>query len=1196
VSIIIPVFNKIEFTRVCLHAVRSTTPSDLYEIIIVDNASTDGTQAFLKDEASDARVIRNQVNQGFAKACNQGARAARADLLLFLNNDTEPRLGWLEPLLRIMDTDKGVVAAGSKLLYPDGTIQHAGVLIVEDHPSSDLLVAVNAHQGRPSDFPLANYPLTVQALTAACLIVRKAAFDQAGGFDEEFWNGYEDVDLCFKLRRVGGHLVYEPSSVLVHHESQSGPERFRQARRNIELLHARWLDEVRPDLIISRNGSSEETGVVLSPYLRREEATARKTGAPSTSVSIVILTWNQLSFTKECLASIERHTPEPHEIILVDNGSSDGTVAWLREIVGTRENYSLVENSENLGFSKGCNQGIKAANGSYILLLNNDTIVTPGWLSGLLECLHSSPDVGIVGPMTNSISGIQMAPVVGYADITGLDGYAREFRDTYRGRRIPLRRIVGFCMLFRRELVDRIGFLDERFGSGNFEDDDYCLRAALEGYRNLVAGDVFIHHHGSATFRGNGIDFSCAMTGNHGRFNEKWGGPFTDEAQAKKILTLKTLEKAELAFHKGEPDLGVETILQEGIKLVPEEERFYLFLAEKLIEEKRFQDALGVLGETPRMREKERVALLMAHALEGLGDMAAARARLDSITVPAYLQARSLLLLGKIAEREGDSGTAETLYRKTLEDDPGCGAAFTSLGHLASAGGLSEKAFLLLERGFLLCPTSPDCAQRFHDAVHQPEYLERGIDAFREAGRLFPDNRRITFLLIDLLIRKGATEDALEAIQQAVVQFGLPQGLIEASLPLRDSVGPVEPSDEEAPASVSVCMIAKNEEANLPRCLSSLLPIADEIIVVDTGSDDRTREVARLFGAKVFDFPWNGDFSAARNESLNHASCRWIFVMDADEVLSPLDHRRLKDLLWEQSTAPSAFAVVTRNYMLQVNREKWQPNDGGYPLEEAAGGWVPSTKVRIFPNRMGITFENPIHEIVEPSLDRTGIRVIDCDIPVHHYGFLDEDRIREKKLAYYELGIRKLEEKGEELKAIYELAVQAGELERHEEAAELWKRALAVNPEMDVAWFNLGYNLLMLSRFEESRQASRKALQLKPGYREVITNLAMCELCIGTADSALALLEASLAEHPDDPNTLLMTGVSQVCAGRGHDALEYFAALRRQRIDFTGFVNECADKLVTAGRINSARTLLNLMLEEGYRNQRSEQLLREMAA
>ena len=1198
VSIVIPVYNKLEFTRTCLQALQANTPADLYETIIVDNASSDGTEEFLNQTATAVRTIRNQANQGFARACNQGAAAAHAGLVLFLNNDTEPQPGWLEHLLQILDDDSAVSAVGSKLLYPDGTIQHAGILIVEDHPSSDPLVAINAHQGRPSDFPLANHPLTIQALTAACLLVRKTALLETGGFDEEYWNGYEDVDLCFKLREKGGRLVYQPESVIVHHESQSGPERFRMARQNIERLHAKWLGKVHPDLIIELDGAAKETGYVLSPYPSgtNKTVTVEKHAEVPVSISIIILTWNQLPLTKECLASIEHHTLEPHEVILVDNGSTDGTIPWLRELVSSKDNYALIENSENLGFSKGCNQGIAAAQGTHILLLNNDTVVTPGWLSGLLECLHSAPDVGIVGPMTNSISGIQMVPDICYADTTALDGYAVNFRNKYRGRRIPLRRIVGFCMIFKRELVQRVGLLDECFGSGNFEDDDYCLRAALEGYRNLVAGDVFIHHHGSASFKGNGVDFTKVMTGNKGLFSRKWSGPFPDEYQAKQILTLKTLEKADDFFHRGEVDKAIETILQEGIKLIPTEERFYYFLAEKLIDEQRYQDALGVLSELPPGADKERVLLLKAHAHQGLGDNSTADDLFLEVLNSGECTAAVQNLRGILAYNAENRREAAEYFSKSIEQDPGFADSFTSLGVMAWSDGRYDEALNLLERGFLLSPASRDCVERYHAAVQQPEHLERGIIAFRENRRLFPQNRRIAFLLTDLLLKSGETHGALKVIQEAIVEFGLPEGLLEAALPIRESVGPLNPVDPGAPASLSVCMIAKNEEANLPRCLASLLPIADELIVVDTGSNDRTREVARIFGAKVFDFPWNGDFSAARNESLVHASCRWLIVMDADEVLSSLDHARLKGLLAEKATKPNAIAIVSRNYMLQVNREKWQPNDGRYPFEEAAGGWVPSTKVRIFPNGKGIVFENPIHEIVEPSLERNGIPVTDCEIPVHHYGFLNEERTQEKKLAYYELGVKKLAEKENDVKALYELAVQAGELARHSEAVELWEKTLSLNPDLDVAWFNLGYNLLMLSRFEDSRKASRKALKLKPDYREVITNLAMCELCLGSSEDALALLKESLTRHPDDPNTLLLTGISLVCSGNSAEGKSYFKTVRERQISFAGFLNECAEKLLIAGKTGSARDLLKLMQDEGYHNYRSDEILRELAA
>jgi len=203
VSIIIPLFNKLEYTQKCLAAMKKNTPEGLYELIIINNGSADGTAAFLQTLAG-TRIITNNENAGFAKACNQGAQTATSPYLLFLNNDTEPRKGWLEPLLTILDNDQTAVAAGSKLLFPDDTIQHAGVLIIEDRKLPDPLVARHIYYQQPSDLPEANQLRIYQALTAACILIRKDAYEEAGGFDEGYWNGYEDIDLCFKLQENGG--------------------------------------------------------------------------------------------------------------------------------------------------------------------------------------------------------------------------------------------------------------------------------------------------------------------------------------------------------------------------------------------------------------------------------------------------------------------------------------------------------------------------------------------------------------------------------------------------------------------------------------------------------------------------------------------------------------------------------------------------------------------------------------------------------------------------------------------------------------------------------------------------------------------------------------------------------------------------------------------------------------------------------
>jgi hypothetical protein len=166
-------------------------------------------------------------------------------------------------------------------------------------------------------------------------------------------------------------------------------------------------------------------------------------------------------------------------------------------------------------------QGMRAARGTQILLLNNDTMVTTGWLRRLLDTLHCDPQIGLVGPVSNRVSGPQQIPV-DYDDLAGLDGFAWEWGRQHAGQVVELDRLVGFCLLIRREVVDRIGLLDERFGLGNFEDDDYCRRAREAGFRTVVAVDSFVHHFGGRTFVGSGVDFASLMAANERQFHEKW--------------------------------------------------------------------------------------------------------------------------------------------------------------------------------------------------------------------------------------------------------------------------------------------------------------------------------------------------------------------------------------------------------------------------------------------------------------------------------------------------------------------------------------------------------------------------------------------------------------------------------------------------------------------------------------------------
>lgn len=238
--------------------------------------------------------------------------------------------------------------------------------------------------------------------------------------------------------------------------------------------------------------------------------------------SVVILTHNQLDYTRQCLDSIRRYTDEPYELIVVDNGSTDGTVDYL----ASQPDVKLIANASNRGFPAGANQGMHAASGQQILLLNNDCVVTTGWLRRLLESLARDPRIALVGPCSNHVSGAQQIPV-NYDTLAGLEDFAWDWAQAHDGQLEETCRLVGFCFLLRRELLDQIGFLDERFGIGCFEDDDYCLRAIQKGRRAVIARAAFVHHYGSRTFLGSGVDFTGVLRDNHERFRVKWASAAT---------------------------------------------------------------------------------------------------------------------------------------------------------------------------------------------------------------------------------------------------------------------------------------------------------------------------------------------------------------------------------------------------------------------------------------------------------------------------------------------------------------------------------------------------------------------------------------------------------------------------------------------------------------------------------------------
>lgn len=238
----------------------------------------------------------------------------------------------------------------------------------------------------------------------------------------------------------------------------------------------------------------------------------------SAVTSIIIPTYNGLHLLAPCVAAIRQYTETPYEIIVVDNGSEDDTASFC-----LKERLILAALPRNEGFPIAVNRGLSVASGDQLLILNNDVTVSPRWLSNLLLALHSAPDVGLVGPVTNYASGRQQV-VIDWAEGEGFAQSAERHNHSDPGKWLEVQRLIGMCLLLKREVLNRVGFLDERFSPGHYEDDDYCYRARQLGYRLLICGDTLVYHEGSSSFKAQHPEgWNGLLERNRMRFIEKWG-------------------------------------------------------------------------------------------------------------------------------------------------------------------------------------------------------------------------------------------------------------------------------------------------------------------------------------------------------------------------------------------------------------------------------------------------------------------------------------------------------------------------------------------------------------------------------------------------------------------------------------------------------------------------------------------------
>jgi tetratricopeptide (TPR) repeat protein len=281
---------------------------------------------------------------------------------------------------------------------------------------------------------------------------------------------------------------------------------------------------------------------------------------------------------------------------------------------------------------------------------------------------------------------------------------------------------------------------------------------------------------------------------------------------------------------------------------------------------------------------------------------------------------------------------------------------------------------------------------------------------------------------------------------------------------------------------VALSMIVRNEAATLRRCLDSVRGVVQEMVIADTGSADDTAALARSYGARVVDAPWDNDFAAARNRALEAVQSDWVLSLDADEVLDPAAGAAIAAL----TAAPelAGYQVTIRNYLASLDERIWdrpaQRNDFRLPAAQAYPAYVDHENVRLFRRDPQVFFVGRVHESVGPSLEQAGLPLGPASFRIHHFGLAADPATRARKnLLYRELGRQKVQELPQNAQAHLELGlVELDNFGHLAEALSCFQRACRRNPRLGVAWFFAGVTHLRREEYREALRCLRQAEQV----------------------------------------------------------------------------------------------------------------------
>ncbi|MBT7903147.1 glycosyltransferase [Candidatus Woesearchaeota archaeon] len=350
--------------------------------------------------------------------------------------------------------------------------------------------------------------------------------------------------------------------------------------------------------------------------------------------------------------------------------------------------------------------------------------------------------------------------------------------------------------------------------------------------------------------------------------------------------------------------------------------------------------------------------------------------------------------------------------------------------------------------------------------------------------------------------------------------------------------------------TISLCLIVKNEEDYIEQCLNSVLELVNEIIIIDTGSTDKTKELALDFkknkfpNLKILDFPWVQDFSSARNFSTSYATSEWILILDADEIIAKEDHNKIKELILKYNKPNTAMGLmlIQRNYANNSKLVGWTQNDEKYVSLEKFSGFYPTPITRLFKNKQEIVFRSKVHESVDDSIFEKKGKIKLTEIPIHHFQYeRGEEYVKQKQLNYFDICKEMVKTRKQDFKVWFDMGViSANYRNSPTDSEKFFKQSLELNPHYLLSYLQLATVLEKQNKLEAAITIYKKALSIEKNNFHLVHNLAVALTKTNKPILALKFFEHAAKLNPNNPHVYTNVGCIFGQLGKFKDATEFF--------------------------------------------------------